>query len=96
MVWEGATDGIRPSVAFQSCTVHPRCKFARENLIGQGTDTCQDLANGRQDSLTDGPRAPPTLHAMGAGWLPRHEWMEPTGKAGDSPCLPSLAGFDQT
>lgn len=50
------------------------------------------------------PRAPATLPAVDAGWrlkakrgaVPRCEWMEPTGKAGDVPYLCRLAGFDWT
>lgn len=48
------------------------------------------------------PRAPATLPTVDVGWLleakpgavPRWEWVEPIGKAGDVPYLPRLAGFD--
>lgn len=80
------------------------CYFSQSLYYYSVIITCQALAKGKQNCLTNGPRASPRLHTVGTGWLltaksgatPRHEWVEPTGKTGDAPCLPRPAGFDWT
>lgn len=70
-----------------AASVHPKYKFPRQNDWSRHNPH-QALVNGRQDSLTNSPRAPPRLPAMGAGWFhkaksgadPRHEGVEPTGQ----------------